>query len=216
MIYLVRRLSFPLTRSTSNLSRKVARLMDSFRPGATSYCPFENKAELADSGVAPAGITEDVPLLRPSELGLPRPAETGERTEDREIELPGPGPGPGPAAGPSPGPGPTGGPSPTSLSAEEENRRRLYLNVGRPRPFYGVAQSGLNPAPDQQNPPTTALHHKAKVRHLTVRGSAGMVLSLPTWKLIIQTVFPLERRYADFTGNSEEPFSIGDWTGETF
>ena len=127
--------------------------MDSFRPGATSYCPFENKAELADSGVAPAGITEDLALPRPSELGLARPPETGERTEDREIELPGPGPSPPPA-----GPG--------HLSAEEENRRRLYLNVGRPRPFYGVAQSApaLHPAQDQQNPPTTtALHHKTKV-----------------------------------------------------
>merc|ERR1711997_1163882 len=40
-------------RSTSNLSRKVARLMDSFRPGATSYCPFENKAELSETGGGP-------------------------------------------------------------------------------------------------------------------------------------------------------------------
>ena len=172
--------------------------MDSFRPGATSYCPFDNKAELAETGVAPAGITEDLALLRPSELGLARPAETAERTEDshRETELPGPGPGPGP------------------LSAEEENRRRLYLNVGRPRPFYGVSQSPPHPAQDQLNATTTALQHKTKVRHLTAFSL------LPTRTLIerkaIKYCLSLERRYADFTGNCEEPFSIGDWTGETF
>lgn len=117
--------------------------MDSFRPGATSYCPFE-------TGVAPAGITEDLALLPPSEPGLARPAETGERTEDsdRETELPGPGPGP--------------------LSTEEENRRRLYLNVGRPRPFYGVSQSPPQPAQDQLNPTTSSLQHKTKVRRPTV------------------------------------------------
>ena len=110
--------------------------MDSFRPGATSYCPFENKSEVAEGGAGvgpPAGSPQDLALLRPSELGLARPAE------DRETE-------------------------PLSLSAQEENRRRLYLNVGRPRPFYGVAQSALQQGHDPQNTPGTAQHNKTKVR----------------------------------------------------
>ena len=114
--------------------------MDSFRPGATSYCPFENKSEVAEGGAGvgpPAGSPQDLALLRPSELGLVRPAE------DRETE-------------------------PLSLSAQEENRRRLYLNVGRPRPFYGVSQSALHQ--DQQNTSATAHHNKTKVRHHWVIG----------------------------------------------
>ena len=69
--------------------------MDSFRPGATSYCPFQNKAELGETGAAPAWTTEDLALLRPSELRLARPADTAGRTEasdgDTEVRSPGAG-----------------------------------------------------------------------------------------------------------------------------
>ena len=137
--------------------------MDSFRPGATSYCPFENKAELGETGAGPvagSGSPQDVALLRPSELGLARAAESGGRTEvlEREIEL-------------------LAGPEPLSLSAQEENRRRLYLNVGRPRPFYGVSQSPLQTQQDQQNATATAHHSKTKVR---LRPDIGQV-SLISW-----------------------------------
>ena len=161
--------------------------MDSFRPGATSYCPFENKSEVAEGGAGvgpPAGSPQDLALLRPSELGLARPAE------DRETE-------------------------PLSLSAQEENRRRLYLNVGRPRPFYGVSQSAVQQA--EQDPPNTTTsnqHIKTKVRLRPDTGQA--TLSLLNSKTLSDSVFFLERRNADFAGNSEEPLSIGDWTGETF
>ena len=120
--------------------------MDSFRPGATSYCPFQNKAELGETGAAPAWTTEDLALLRPSELRLARPADTAGRTEDSD----------GDTEVRSPGAG--------HLSVEEENRRRLYLNVGRPRPFYGVSQSPPLQAQEQLNLPASGLHQKTKVR----------------------------------------------------
>lgn len=141
-------------RSTSNLSRKVARLMDSFRPGATSYCPFENKSEVAEGGAGvgpPAGSPQDLALLRPSELGLARPAE------DRETE-------------------------PLSLSAQEENRRRLYLNVGRPRPFYGVSQSAVQQA--EQDPPNTTTSNQ----HIkTKRGGMRTLQEIVRNHLVLET-----------------------------
>ena len=100
-IFLIYRSSF--LSSNSNLSRKVARLMDSFRPGATSYCPFENKGELVEVGevgeVGEAPAPATAPVLTQTEEPVPVP----------------------------------------SLSPEEQNRRRLYLNEGRPRPFYRVS-----------------------------------------------------------------------------
>ena len=111
----------------------------------------ENKAELAESGAGPpAGSPEDLALPPPSDLALARPAQTAGRTEgdsEREIELLAGGPG--------------------GASAREQNRRRLYLNVGRPRPFYGVSQPPLQQAQqDQQNTTATATssQNKTKVR----------------------------------------------------
>ena len=65
-------------RGSGHVSRKVARLLDSFRPGSTSYCPFPGKNFEADGNnnhrpppfQPPA---QPFPLLRPSEVPVERP-----------------------------------------------------------------------------------------------------------------------------------------------
>ena len=125
--------------------------MESFRPGSISYCPFENKGDLDGT----EGI--DIPPEEAREAAEGDPE--GAREEDR--------PAPGEAALPSPHT-PTPISSPDNVSPEEENRRRLYLNVGRPRPFYRVLPA-VSPAVsgDTESPtPRTGRvqHMKPKVR----------------------------------------------------
>ena len=109
------------------MSRKVSQLLDSFRPGSSSYSPFQNKTDEnnntneSDSTNALIENTSEVQLTRPSAI---RGRIGEEPDEDVAIdqnntveELP-------------------ENPENNALSREEENRRRLYLNLGRPRPFY--------------------------------------------------------------------------------
>jgi len=113
-------------RGSGHVSRKVARLLDSFSPGSTSYCPFPGK------NFEPDGNNNNhrsqpptFPLLRPSEVPVVERAEFGSQPLDIPRTTP-------PVSTP-----PSSSP-PSSVSREEETRRQLYLPLGRPRPFYSV------------------------------------------------------------------------------
>jgi len=119
-------------RGSGNVSRKVARLLDSFRPGSTSYCPFPGKNFEPDGNnnnhrapPQPAAPT----LLRPSEV----PVERSE-LRSQPVDIPQPAPPVTPISTPSS----LASSPPSSVSREEETRRQLYLPLGRPRPFYSV------------------------------------------------------------------------------
>merc|ERR1719300_897650 len=63
----------PWINPSSNISRKVAKLMDSFRPGSSSYCPFQNEekyqspAEENTENASPEQDSNTI-LVRPSEV----------------------------------------------------------------------------------------------------------------------------------------------------
>jgi len=111
--------------SSDGVSRKVARLLDSFRPGSSSYCPFPPKQIEPDSN---NNRTEQPSLLRPSEVvvgtevTLPLDFTSSANASTSTSSS-------------------TTSSSPSSLlSREEEQRRQLYLPLGRPRPFYRLPQ----------------------------------------------------------------------------
>lgn len=122
----------PWTNPNSNISRKVARLLDSFKPGSTSYCPFPNEE---DTGNLPPGTParpqsnenneEPHPrLVRPSDVStISQEQDTSSTLENSDQR---------------------------ATSSEETMRRRLYLNVGRPRPFYRVSSSPTSPSPSPE------------------------------------------------------------------
>ena len=130
----------PWTNPNSNISRKVARLLDSFKPGSTSYCPFPNEEDNSNLSQGTArtqsndGNEESNPrpaLVRPSDVSvIPTTSNINiqeqhahEENQDR-----------------------------AGTSSEEEMRRRLYLNVGRPRPFYRVpSSSSPSSSPEAQS-----------------------------------------------------------------
>ena len=134
----------PWTNPNSNISRKVARLLDSFKPGSTSYCPFPNGEDggnLTPGTPSPQSNEnneESHPrLVRPSDVStLPTTGNniTSQEHDTSTLE--------------------NTDRAATSSSSEETMRRRLYLNVGRPRPFYRVSSSpasSLSSSPDTQS-----------------------------------------------------------------
>jgi len=141
--------------NVSNLSRKVSQLLDSFRPGSSSYSPFQKKTDENNNESIQRSETLDgennnveYQLSRPSAI-IRRVVEesngnsTTQTNNVNEIA------------------DETHQSTPetdqaTTLSREEENRRRLYLNLGRPRPFYRV------PSRNDQNNPETAIPVKSK------------------------------------------------------
>jgi len=122
----------PWTNPNSNISRKVARLLDSFKPGSTSYCPFPNEEDNSNLSQGTArpqsndGNEESNPrpaLVRPSDVSVTPTSNINIQenvTSTRENQD-------------------------RATSSEEEMRRRLYLNVGRPRPFYRVPSASSSP-----------------------------------------------------------------------
>ena len=118
---------------SSNIPIKVAKLMDSFRPGSSSYCPFPNEDEIINNSDIEGGVNEptndDLENNNVSVVNLQNVSndassdnddtdnENTEMTEDVSSN------------------------DESRESPEEENRRRLYLNTGRPRPFYRVHSS---------------------------------------------------------------------------
>ena len=118
---------------SSNIPIKVAKLMDSFRPGSSSYCPFPNEDEIINNSDIEGGVNEptndDLENNNVSVVNLHNVTsdassdnddtdnENAEMTEDVSSN------------------------DESRESPEEENRRRLYLNTGRPRPFYRVHSS---------------------------------------------------------------------------
>ena len=132
----------PWTNPNSNISRKVARLLDSFKPGSTSYCPFPNEEDggnLTPGTPSPQSNEnneESHPrLVRPSDVSTTQPTGnniTSQEHDTSTLENPD---------------------RAATSSSEETMRRRLYLNVGRPRPFYRVSSSPASPSssPDTQS-----------------------------------------------------------------
>jgi len=118
-------------RGSGHVSRKVARLLDSFSPGSSSYCPFPGKSFEPDGNNNNHRTQPPTfPLLRPSEVPV---VERGEfRSQPLEI------PRATPPVSPVSTPPSLASSSPSSVSREEETRRQLYLPLGRPRPFYSV------------------------------------------------------------------------------
>jgi len=124
----------PWISPSSNIPIKVAKLMDSFRPGSSSYCPFPNEDEIINNSDIEGGVNEptndDLQTNNVSFVNLHSVTndasstsdnddtdnENSETTEDVSNDE-------------------------SRESSEEENRRRLYLNTGRPRPFYRVHSS---------------------------------------------------------------------------
>jgi len=118
-------------RGSGHVSRKVARLLDSFRPGSTSYCPFPGKNFEPDgNNNHRAAAPPTFPLLlRPSEVPVER-----QEFRSQPVDIPQATPPVSPASTPSS----LASSPPLSVSREEETRRQLYLPLGRPRPFYSV------------------------------------------------------------------------------
>ena len=98
---------------SSNISRKVSKLMDSFRPGSSSYCPFQNQDQ--DQSI----IVNRIDNAREANADQIQTVDTvpdniTDSEDDREST------------------------ESSDENREEENRRQLYLPSGRPRPFYRV------------------------------------------------------------------------------
>jgi len=140
-------------RGSGHVSRKVARLLDSFSPGSSSYCPFPGKTFEQDPGnnshriraSDPANNNNNnhqtqppstFPLLRPSEVAInertselrSHPLDIPQATPSTVSPVSTP-----PSLASSP-------PSSSSVTREEETRRQLYLPLGRPRPFVSLHQ----------------------------------------------------------------------------
>jgi len=134
--------------SASNLSRKVSALLDSFRPGSSSYSPFEaesdenNNQSQNNENVEDENNNREFQLLRPSVIAQRVIEESNQTTrnawpienyatyQERSIE--------NMDSSTDDSSTKVEENQTTSLTLEEENRRRLYLNLGRPRPFYRV------------------------------------------------------------------------------
>lgn len=135
-------------RNPSLVSRKVAKLLDSFRPGSSSYCPFQTKP-LTDTNNNRLLETEHI-LVRPSQLGSDRTELRVEEYEENSIGIQSVSVSI-PSTSSSPSNSTSTSSSTTSFSTssnssepvtpEEEIRRRLYLPLGRPRPFYRQTQT---------------------------------------------------------------------------
>jgi len=165
--------------SNSTLPRKVAKLMDSFRPGSSSYSPFQVQSETdannnpvtVEQNNANEEIESETPLnlFRPSEISL-READDSlsnfsiTTDQDETIHAP----------------SSTDTNSADSISPEEINRRRLYLNLGRPRPFYTVSSTpevaeNKNPAPTLKRKRTVqTLQEEARNKLVSVYGLTNL------------------------------------------
>ena len=124
--------------------------MDSFRPGSSSYCPFQSKTDANNNPICieDSDPNEDVTerafnFLRPSEI-----TQRGGEDANSSILLDLENAQTTPHVTSTPEPhdesrnlNSNGNTHSEVISAEEENRRRLYLNFGRPRPFYRVSST---------------------------------------------------------------------------
>ena len=120
----------PWINPNSTIPRKVSRLLDSFKPGSSSYCPFPNVEDSIPDVTSPQtqeGNQEsntqllrpsDVPNILPSTDNIDIQESTNDTSENQDR----------------------------AASSEEEMRRRLYLNLGRPRPFYRVSSAAASPS----------------------------------------------------------------------
>ena len=115
----------------------MSQLLDSFRPGSSSYSPFHKKADENNNAsnqnneiIVDENNNGGFQFLRPSAIRVNEGPNQDTRTEiteeihekeDKNLSSDQLGPGNGQSA---------------ILSPEDENRRRFYLNLGRPRPFY--------------------------------------------------------------------------------
>ena len=132
--------------------------MESFRPGSISYCPFENKGGLDGTEGIDRPLEEARDAAEEGPEGGPDGLSDADRTAPGEQALPS-----------QHTPTPISSPN---VSPEEENRRRLYLNVGRPRPFYRVipnvstsVSQGVSSDSESPTPSTGRVQHmKPKVR----------------------------------------------------
>ena len=153
--------------------------MDSFRPGSSSYSPFQVQSETdannnpvtVEQNNANEEIESETPLnlFRPSEISL-READDSlsnfsiTTDQDECIHAP----------------SSTDTNSADSISPEEINRRRLYLNLGRPRPFYTVSSTpevaeNKNPAPTLKRKRTVqTLQEEARNKLVSVYGLTNL------------------------------------------
>jgi hypothetical protein len=166
------------SRSNSTLPRKVAKLLDSFRPGSSSYSPFQSPADVNNNTVHPdhnrtnenAETISEFNLLRPSEIS-PRGSEVSSWNSSISTDS-------------DHSPTHTSSTPETNvgdnISPEEVNRRRLYLNFGRPRPFYRVPS--ISEVIDNKNQATNSkkkrviktLQEEARNRIVTTYGLTNL------------------------------------------
>lgn len=164
--------------SNSTLPRKVAKLLDSFRPGSSSYSPFQSPTDVNNNTVHPdhnrtnenaENITE-FNLLRPSEIS-PRGSEVSSSSSSISTDFD------NSATHTSSTPEAN---IEDNISPEEVNRRRLYLNFGRPRPFYRVPS--ISEVIDNKNQATNSkkkrviktLQEEARNRIVTTYGLTNL------------------------------------------
>ena len=161
---------------SSNIPIKVAKLMDSFRPGSSSYCPFPNEDEIINNSDIEGGVNEptndDLENNNVSVVNLHNVTndassdnddtdnENNEMTEDVSSN------------------------DESRESSEEENRRRLYLNTGRPRPFYRVHSS---------SPPQSSLLETAPITSTRTSNQCkqkeGLVLKIKYFNTLLRNSF---------------------------
>eukprot|EP00092_Neocalanus_flemingeri_P021998 GFUD01023856.1.p1 GENE.GFUD01023856.1~~GFUD01023856.1.p1 ORF type:complete len:317 (+),score=55.55 GFUD01023856.1:371-1321(+) len=133
--------------SASNLSTKVAKLLDSFRPGSSSYSPFQSKSDennnesnQNNANHESENINGGLQLLRPSVLTqrVMEESNSAATIEDPIIVEERNDPEGNINQGSHQSLQNLENIQNSTISPEEQNRRRLYLNLGRPRPFYRV------------------------------------------------------------------------------
>eukprot|EP00092_Neocalanus_flemingeri_P036830 GFUD01040091.1.p1 GENE.GFUD01040091.1~~GFUD01040091.1.p1 ORF type:complete len:518 (+),score=92.69 GFUD01040091.1:99-1652(+) len=151
--------------SNSNIPRKVAKLLDSFRPGSSSYSPFQNKADV-NNNIEDSDTNEDAANVSEREFNLLRPSEISQRGSENAtaipsivVDLDNAQPNTHVTSTSEPrvdekNPRTNENSLSEVISPAEENRRRLYLNFGRPRPFYRVSSTSESLAQEKTTQPT--------------------------------------------------------------
>jgi len=128
--------------SNTTLPRKVAKLLDSFRPGSSSYSPFQSKLDVNNNSTVQTEqsdadeVQSEIDLLHnleaPSRATEISSSPISIASNDENINV---------------NPNVSHSVDITNndeIPPEEVNRRRLYLNLGRPRPFYRVNSSNVS------------------------------------------------------------------------
>ena len=142
--------------------------MDSFRPGSSSYCPFQNQEQehsiienrINDASEAHAeadvninaGLSENHTIVEDHDnITDDSEDERGSDSSD-EVE-----------------------------NREEENRRQLYLPSGRPRPFYRVYSS---------SPQTSLLEDAGAIQPQPRTSSSNNKVCIALMKYIMGNILP--------------------------